>query len=65
LGLLSPPVPLFSGIHKVRTFYSQWAHSKLGYPKGWSIRKMIAKDYFGFLLHSLSHDYNGFVYDYN
>ncbi len=28
-------------------------------------QKKIVKDYFRFLLHSLFHDYNGLVYDYN
>ncbi len=30
------------------------AYSQLGYPKGWSNEKEIAKDYFGFVLHLLS-----------
>jgi hypothetical protein len=41
------------------------AYSQLGYPKGWSNKKRIAKDYFGFLLHLLFHDYIGLIYDYN
>jgi len=41
------------------------AYSQSRYPKGWFNGKMIAKDYFGFLLHLLFHDYNGLVYDYN
>jgi hypothetical protein len=28
-------------------------------------KKKTTKDYFGFLLHLLFHDYNGLVYDYN
>jgi hypothetical protein len=44
---------------------SIWAYSQLGYPKGWSNGKKIAKDYFGFLLHLLFHDYSGLVYGYN
>jgi hypothetical protein len=33
--------------------------------KKWFNKKKIAKDYFGFLLYLLFHDYNGLVYDYN
>jgi hypothetical protein len=33
------------------------------YQKGQSNEKKIAKDYFGFLLHLLFHDYSGLVYD--
>jgi hypothetical protein len=42
-----------------------WAHSQLRYPKGQCKEKRITKDYFGFLLHLLFHDYRGLVYDYN
>ncbi len=45
--------------------YLPRAYSQSGYPKGRSNGKMIAKDYFEFLLHLLFHDYNGLVYDYN
>jgi hypothetical protein len=45
--------------------WHMWAYSQLGYPKGQFNKKMIAKDYFGFLLHFLFHDYEGLVYDYN
>jgi hypothetical protein len=48
-----------------RIFLKSWAYSQLGYPKGLSNGKRIAKDYFGFLLHLLFHDYSGLVYDYN
>ncbi len=41
------------------------AYSQSRYPKGRSNRKRITKDYFGFLLHLLFHDYNELVYDYN
>ncbi len=41
------------------------AYSQSRYPKGWFNRKMTTKDYFGFLLHLLFHNYKGFVYDYN
>jgi predicted metalloprotease with PDZ domain len=43
----------------------KWAHSWLGYQKGQYNKKKIIKDYFGFLLHLLLHDYNILVYDYN
>ncbi len=42
-----------------------WAYSQLGYLKGWSNGKRIGKDYFGFLLHLIFHDYSGLVHDYN
>jgi hypothetical protein len=46
-------------------FHCRWAYSQLGtYPKGLSNGKKTTKDYFGFLLHLLLHDYNGLVYDY-
>ncbi len=41
------------------------AYSQLGYLKGWSNGKMTTKDYFGFLLHLLFHNYRGLVYNYN
>jgi hypothetical protein len=41
------------------------AYSQSKYPKGWSNEKKIIKDYFGFLLHLLFHDYSGLVYDYS
>jgi hypothetical protein len=41
----------------------EWAYSQLGYLKGWSNGKRTTKDYFGFLLHLLFHDYSGLVYD--
>jgi hypothetical protein len=41
------------------------AYSQLGYPKGRFNIIMTTKDYFGFLLHLLFHDYRGLVYDYN
>jgi hypothetical protein len=38
--------------HKESMVYFQFkAYSQSRYPKGWSIKKRIAKDYFGFLLH--------------
>jgi hypothetical protein len=38
-----------------------WAHSQLGYSKRqW--KKKTTKDYFGFLLHLLFHDYKGLTY---
>ncbi len=43
----------------------QRACSQSGYSKGWYNGKGIVKDYFGFLLHLLFHDYSGLVYDYN
>jgi len=46
-------------------YIDKWASSQLGYPKGWSNGKKIAKDYFGFLLYLLFHGYSGLVYDYN
>jgi hypothetical protein len=45
--------------------YHLWAYSWLGYQKGWFNEKKTTKDYFGFLLHLLFHDYSGLVYDYN
>jgi hypothetical protein len=42
-----------------------WAYSQSGYPKGWLNGKMTPKDYFGFLLHLLFHDYSGLIYDYS
>jgi hypothetical protein len=36
-----------------------------GTQKDGLMKKKITKDYFGFLLHLLFHDYNGLVYDYN
>jgi len=44
---------------------TQWAYSQLGYPKGQSNEKRTTKDYFGFLLYLIFHDYSGLVYDYN
>jgi hypothetical protein len=41
------------------------AYSQLEYPKGWSNEKRTTKDYFGFLLHLLFHDYTKLLYDYN
>jgi hypothetical protein len=52
LGLQQPTTPL--GIFII-----------MAPKKGWSNEKKIAKDYFGFLLHSLFYDYSGLVYDYN
>ncbi len=40
-------------------------YSQSKYLKGWSNEKKTTKDYFGFLLHLLFHNYNGLVYDYN
>jgi hypothetical protein len=40
------------------------AYVQSGYPKEWSNGQMITKDYFGFLLHLLFHNYRGLVYDY-
>jgi hypothetical protein len=45
--------------------YLPRAYSQSRYPKGWSNGKRTTKDYFGFLLHLLFHDYSGLVYDYN
>jgi hypothetical protein len=42
-----------------------WAYSQSRYLKGQSNGKNTIKDYFGFLLHLLFHDYSGLVYDYN
>jgi hypothetical protein len=41
------------------------AYSQLEYPKGRSNKKMTTKNYFGFLLHLIFHDYRGLAYDYN
>ncbi len=39
------------------------AYSQLKYPKGWSNEKMTTKDYFGFLLQLIFHDYTRLIYD--
>jgi hypothetical protein len=50
---------------KSMAYFQFKAYSQSRYPKGWSNKKMTAKDYFGSLLHLLFHDYNGLAYDYN
>jgi hypothetical protein len=51
---------------KSTTTYNSLGHiHNHGTQKDGLMKKMIAKDYFGFLLHLLFHDYNGLVYDYN
>jgi hypothetical protein len=52
-------------IKNIDNFFHFWAYSQSRYPTGWFNGKRIAKNYFGFLLHLLFHDYNGSVYDYN
>jgi hypothetical protein len=43
----------------------KWAYSHQGTQKDGLMEKMTTKDYFGFLLYLLFHDYSGLVHDYN
>ncbi len=59
-----PPLPCDS-IPKAPKVHALKAYSQSIYPKGQSNKKRTTKDYFGFLLHFLFHDYSGLVYNYN